>query len=423
MFKYTSKILKFGLVASTVLSTGSAVAASAQYSEYIESISFERKAGVHIDVVLENVSPNKHVDNVKIFPKSANIPIEFDGTVRCEKDRKVDYHGAKLYFGDVSLFVDMINVGNAVDLGTYFPSYYEWTGTRWANESGNNEAFNLSLLTVKNLPANLRIDPVAELNKKLQAHMAGGKSKASFYQKEQFIELTRPVTLAAACEKYISAGKVPKKWGYRTANVKFVIRYAGDPEVNETGKLNPVLGNNQPGGGNINQNLPLQLTEATFQPNIPHYIGKCVPNQDPKIRFNFKGSGKGSIQFIIEDGSSPVYSTPVIAYDSKSQHNRYHDFDYPLKAKMAQKAAWKVVNQTINHNLKIRAKVKTAGSNDWGPYQNFGQAVWKHRCTPQTTVPGSNGGKVFNPQNSNPGDKLQIQLNNTSPKPARKSSD
>ena len=38
----TSKILKFGLVASTVLSTGSALAASAQYSEYIESISFER---------------------------------------------------------------------------------------------------------------------------------------------------------------------------------------------------------------------------------------------------------------------------------------------------------------------------------------------------------------------------------------------
>lgn len=420
IFKCT---VQSGIIAMVAITSAPVHAAGSGYSEYISSISFDRSQGIHTDVILKNTSANKHIDAVNVQASKSSMNIGFSGTVKCQKDKKVTYFEAKLYLGDVSLFVDTINAPNAVELGAYHPSFQEWAGTKWVGESGNNEDFPILLSKVKNLSANLKIDPIAELNKKLQAHLNQGKSKLSFYQKDQYVEVTRPVTLASSCRKYVSPGFVPRKWGYRTTNVTFVIRYEGDPDISNAGKLNPVISQSQMGGGKYNQTLPLQLNEAKFQPNVPHYIGKCSPTNDPIIRINYNGNGAGQVKFMIEDQGNPVFGQNALNYDSKQQLNKHLDFAYPLKAKLAQNASWKTVNKTFNHPLKIRAQIKDINSDSWGAWKDYGQVVWNHRCTPSVTVPLAGGAKKFQEAPSKPGFSSTIIKKRTPLKPKRLSND
>lgn len=421
MLKNTQTMLKFGLVAGTLLSSSSVWAASSEYAEYVESITFKREQGIGYDVVLKNTSANKDVDAVNIEPTKSKMDIAFEGSVKCDKNRKTSFREAKIYFGDVFLFVDTIQSNGAADLGAYYPTSHEWTGLKWVTESGNNEDFSISFNKVKNLAPNFRFDPVAELDKKLQAHLNSGKTKASFYQKDQVIEVTRPVTLAGACKKYLNPGHTPRKWGYKTASIKFKIIYHGDPDVKLVPKLNPVLGNNQGNNQYDAQDLPLELSEATFQPNMPHYIGKCIPDQNPKIRFNFKGNGKGQVKFMIKDGGTTILTTSEINYDSKQQHKRHFDFYYPLISKMNQYPSWRQINKTMNHTLRIKAKVKDIDNGTWTGWEDYGEAIWRHRCTPQVTVPTTGGGKAFQGQGqgANQGNKLMIKPVNPQPKPKR----
>jgi len=413
------KSVQFGLIASALLAPTAALSAGSGYSEYVSSINFSRTGGIQYDIILENASNNKHINAVNIQPVSNHFDVMFDGAAKCQKDKKVDYYESKLYLGNVSLFVDIINEQGARELGSYNPTFRQWTGTKWVSETGNFEPFTFNLSEVKNLSPNLRIDPVGEFNKMLAAHVNSGKSKLSFLQKEQFIDITRPVTLASACSKYINPGYVPRKWGYKTVNVTFNIRYKGDPEITNKAQVKAgLLGGSQ---GKITQNLPMQLSEAKFQPNMPHHIGKCAPDEDPVLRVNYKGNGKGKIQFMIEDNGSPVFSPNEINYDSTQQINRHFDFKYPLIAKLAHKANWRQINVTFNHPLTVRAKIKDHNSDTWGQWENYGAAVWRHRCTPQLNIPApGNGQKVFDQTPTKPSlGTIKKSLNPTQ-RPARK---
>ncbi len=412
------KTLQFGLMASSVFAPTAALSAGSDYSEYVSKITLERQ-GIQIDVVLENISNNKHINFANIQPKTSSFDVDFRGVVICQKNKRVDYITSKVYLGNVSLFVDTINEQGAHLLGDYKPSFEEWSGTKWFGEAGNFDPVTFNINQLKNLSQDIRIDPLAEFNKKLNAHINGGKSKLDFLQNEQFFSINRPITLASACRKYLEPGNHQRKWGYKTINVNFSFRYAGDPEIHNKAQVKAGLIGGQ---SEINQNLPLKLNEAKFQPNMPHHIGKCAPDTDPVIRVNYKGNGKGKIRFMVEDNGSPVFSTNEISYDSKQQLNQHLDFEYPLIAKLAQRADWRQINKTINHPLQVKAKVKDVNANSWSDWEDFGSATWRHRCTPQLAIPSANNGqKAFDqsPQSTDLG-KIRKQVTPT-PKPARQS--
>src|SRR5690606_38348786 len=96
----------------------------------------------------------------------------------------------------------------------------------------------------------------------------------------------RPLTLAGWCKKSVS------KAGYNTITTKIRIKYEGDPAVNETPVMKAQLQGQMP--NQVGNNLPLKLDKADFQPNIPHYSGKCLPDGNQKIQINLQFSGNGS---------------------------------------------------------------------------------------------------------------------------------
>lgn len=366
--------------------------AAEAYGDYVERIDLSQGGGINVHILLKNTSANKHVDAVKVAPASGTMEIPLDGHVKCEKDKDTNYDNAKAYFGTVSLFVDEINPVNVLYEASFNPSNTTWNGVgngKWVTEAGDGVPFTVPLAQIKQGHPALRLDPVAEMEKKLQTHLNQGKSKAEFYQKDQFVEVERPITLAGWCRKTISFSQAVSKAGYKTIMAKLTIRYEGDPAVTDAPKLNAQMQGNMPNA--INQDLPMQLVEATFQPNMPHYIGKCMPDQDPKIRVNYKGSGKGTIRFMVEDNSSPVYSTQDIPFDS-ANGPAFFDFNYPLKAKLESRPQWQEVNKTVTHPLSIRAKIRDENSDAWGEWKDYGAAEWKHRCSPQVTVQMGGGG-------------------------------
>ncbi|WP_417433290.1 hypothetical protein [Kiloniella sp.] len=380
------------IISSTVF------AASSGNSEYVQNVdlSFPGYAAV---INVKNTSGSKSVNNVNLQVQESSIEIEADGFVQCGNDKKIDFKEAKIYFGPLGMFVDDINDNAALYQSAYEVSHKSRIGLgKWVTEgTDGDESFSVPLNQIKNGHPAVRVDPLEEINKKLQSHLQGGGSKADFYKNDQEIVLQRPVSLAGWCRKYLSPGHSPWKAGFETKNFTIQVKYKGDPAITDKPILNAQLGQvgNNP---QYNNNQSLLLNQAIFQPNMPHHIGKCsegTPN--PKIRVNYKGAGKGTVRFKIgvknSEGNFVLPNIYLGSYDSESQINRHFDFDYPLIEKMynhQQFKWWNTINKTYEHAMTIEAQVKDQNSDSYGPWEEFGSATFKHRCTPQVTVNGSN---------------------------------
>jgi len=369
---------------------------NSQNSEYLHDVSLQIEDGIYTNtIILKNSATDKHIDSLNVTAQSSHIDIEVGGMVSCQKDKGVDYTESKIYFGPAYLFVDSVVAPKALYDKEFYPSYRQWVGVSgWGDtESGDSQPFSVPLNSVKSGDAAIRFNPIEELNKELQVHLNLGGSKIDFYKKDHIISVERPVTLVGTCRDFITNSQQRYKSGYDTKMVELTVKYEGDPNLNKVGALNAKLGGNLP--QEINQNLPMILNSATFQPNMPHHIGQCPAKQDPELRINFKGAGEGQVRFMVYDGSTNVYGSPALSFNSKNSGGKgHHDFTFPFNAKYNVTQAWKQINKTINHPLKIRAQIKDKNAVTWGSWANYGQATWKHRCTPTTQfgTPGSLGG-------------------------------
>ncbi|WP_419902643.1 hypothetical protein [Kiloniella sp.] len=369
-------------------------AASSGNSEYVQNVdlSFPGLAAV---IHVKNTSVNKLASQVKLQVQESSIKIQANGFVQCGNDKQIDFKEAKIYFGPLSMFVEDINDNAALYKSNYNVSNKTRIGLgKWVTEGTNgDETFTVPLNQIKNGHPALRVDALEEINKKLQVHLQGGGTKADFYKKNQEIVLQRPVSVAGWCSKYVSPGFTPSKAGFETQNFTIQVKYEGDPDITDKPILNAQLGGNLP--NQLNQNLPLQLSKADFQPNMPHHIGKCLPDSNPKIRVNYSGTGKGSIRFKIgeEEGNFVIFTSNQTSYNSADQMNRFLDFNYPLIEKMDQDQFkwWKTINKTYNHSLTIKAQIKDQNSDNYGAWKDYGTAIFKHRCTPQVNIITSPG--------------------------------
>lgn len=396
----TSPVLNAAALLAMALTT--TVVSANQYPNYISGVTLSVENGINSHAVfLKNASASKQLDALQLQAETTHIEVDFNGNVACAADNKIDYDKARAYFGPISLFLDSVQSPQTLYDAGYHPSFTTGKGNTRLTEAGNSQSFKIPVAQIQQGHPAVRFNPEEELNKKLQQHLNQGGSKIDFYKQDHFITVNRTVSLAGWCKNTSNNTSRP---AVASASIDMTVIYKGDPDLIAPVQLSAQLAQSQL-PGQITHNQPFTLNTATFQPNMPHYIGKCFPDSDPIIRINYSGNGKGLIRFIVDDNSSPVYGSSEIAYDSAVAVNGHLDFSYPLIAKLNQEynAGWDTPNQTFSHPLTVRASIKDVNSNTWSEWKDYGNANWNHRCVPQLNVkPGGALGGINSGQQPAP---------------------
>ncbi|SDU07521.1 hypothetical protein [Halopseudomonas salegens] len=380
------------VLAALALTMTAGAASANLYPEYISGVSLSVEKGIYThSVELENIAASKQLQAMQLQPDKTHVDVDFTGLVSCAASNNVGFDHARAYFGPISLFLDSVQSPQTLFDAVYHPSFTSGKGNKRVTEAGNQQSFSIPLSQIKQGHPAIRFNPQEELNKELQQHLGQGGSAIDFYRQDHYITVSRTVSLAGWCKNTSSNTSRP---AFASTSIDMTVIYKGDPDLIAPVQLSGQLaGTEMP--GHIGHDLPLMLNSASFQPNMPHYIGRCVPETDPVIRINYSGNGKGHIRFRVEDNSNPVHSSGEIVYDSTTNMHAHHDFSYPLTAKLNQgyNAGWDTLNQTFTHPLSIKASVRDADSNTWSEWKAYGSANWNHRCVPQVAVqPGGGAG-------------------------------
>jgi hypothetical protein len=429
----SASVLAIGMGAFGTTTT--AWADNAVMSEYVKDVDLQLP-GMSAVVNVKNISGNKLASKVKLQAMENALGFEIDGTVQCAQDSDVDFSNAKVYFGPVTNNNGTISDATALDSESASVSFKTWGTTGfakkgWLTESaGGTQLYEAKLSDVKNGHPALRVDPIAEIEKAADAFVNNGGTLADFYKHDRNIVLQRPISLAGWCQK-----NGQKKGGFETKNHTVTIKYQGDPAVYQVALNAQLANNNMPNQVQQNPDLPFQLNDVEFQPNMPNYIGKCLPDQNPKIRVNFNVAGgkQGLIDLRIkEEGNQYAdygnfFETSGIA--KNPQNGGSLDFSFPLKEMLSQdKYAFmmQLNNKTYSHNMVIEARFKNFdGSNEWSQWKEYDNAVFKHRCTPQLSPNlGGNNGGIGGYDNGGQGNAKptfdKVQPANPGPKPLDK---
>lgn len=402
--------------------TTQAFAAAEGHSEYVENVDIDFSGPTAV-ITVKNVSANKHVNALDLKTQESKLDFLVDGFVKCKKANGVDFLGAEAYFGGVGIG----GFGQLTTTGTLHSEKIDVAFTDKAHEiaEATEDTFSVPLNKIKNGHPALRIDPLEELEK---ARQAFNGSDVDFYKQDQEIVLQRPISLGTVCGKLNNTDK--RSVGFETKNATVKVKYVGDAAVNDTPVLKAQLANN-PNQIQQNPDLPFQLNGVDFQPNIPNYVGKCLPDQNPKIRVNFNVAGgkQGLVDLRIKSVSNQYADYGDYFEESgiaKSPNNGggFLDFSFPLKEMLSQdKYSYMAIsnNKTYSHNMKIEARYKNFEGGNWSQWKDYDTAVFKHRCTPVVVPTGGNGGKIGY-DNSGSAPKLNgtIQAVPASPKPIDK---
>lgn len=391
-----------------------ALAEQSANSKFVDKVSLDFP-GMAAVIHVKNVSADKHLSAINLVPQESKMDFKISGTVYCNPGTNVRFKGAHAYFGNVAL-------GGFGQLSTSATLYTETASVAYKEKKKDSveyteDTFSVPLASVKNGSPSLKVDPVAEINKKLQAHIQSGGKAVDFYQHDQEVVLQRPISLAGVC-----GNNTDNTVGFRTKNHTIQIKYQGDSKVFDKGQVNAHMGNQQP--NQIGNNFPYKLDKADFQPNMPDYTGKCVPGVNPKIRINFQASGseQGLIDLRVAAVSNTYGAHPHYFETSgiinNPGANSHVDFYFPLKEMLAQDkySYMKEPNKTWNHNMRVEARYRNMKDGTWSEFKNFDTAVFKHRCIPGVT-PGVNnmGGVKTNDQSPRP--QLNIKRPPVQPDP------
>jgi hypothetical protein len=391
------------LMLGMLLASSSLQADQSASSQHVDAVnlSFPGQAAV---INIKNNSANKDVSKIKLAVEGSSMAFTLAGSVYCDPGLNVRFKGATAYFGPVNLNDDALNSSGTLHSQSVSVGYKE------KNKDVveyTEDVFTVPLNKVVNATPSLRVDALGEMEKKLQAHIQGGGKAVDFYQQDHDIVLQRPISLAGIC-----GNNSKNTVGYYTKNHTVQIKYKGDPQIFQPAQVNAQLANaglpNQ-----VGNNLPFRLDQATFQANIPHYYGACLPNKNPKIRMNFQvsGSERGIIDLRVAAKSIYAYyqrdtffTTEGMIRDPKSGGGHL-DFEFPLKEILSvpQQSFMLQQNKIFSHNMRIEARYKNLQNGTWSPYKEYGTATFKHRCEPSVNPKLGNMGGMQGYQNKAPG--------------------
>lgn len=428
--------MKYFIVKASIIAMGLA-SFGVHASLHVKQLDFTLNYSA--DIHVKNVSGDTSPSEVELQVQESSIDIYADGFIECANDKDVRFKtdSAKIYFGPVSFVSHSTTINSSATLyQSSHPIGFKhrtWKAGTWFEEAiPKNQVFTVPLTAIKNGHPALRVNALAELNKKLQAYLQKGGQAIDFYKSDQKITLQRPISLSAACEGNAGSSKGNMGTQFQTRDYQITIRYEGDPNLTDE-PAKPLVAVSVKAAGNeqsqLNNILPFKLDKATFQPNMPNYVGQCIPDKNPKLRMNFQMSGSemGEIDVRVVGASNfgpqeTYFETTGVVTNPKGGDS-YLDFDFPLKELLAKNMySYMAVssNTTYNHSLHIQARYKNFTDGTWSEYKNFGGAQFKHRCTPQVAVElGGNGGKLGYQEGNNPKPGLYVQPITPSPNPVK----
>ncbi|MBO6826520.1 MAG: hypothetical protein JJ879_09980 [Sneathiella sp.] len=278
--------------------------------------------GINFHVKLENKANNKHINNIDIQPMSDVMAFPLKGFVQCAKDKSVSFSSAKVYFGSVQRTGKTVVPVNVLHEAKYFPTASEWTGLigGWVAEGGNYQPYEVPLSAVKNGPADLRIDPIAEFNKKLQKHINEGGSKLEFLKKEHLITINRPISLVGTCRESIDFSKSEFGSGYETQSIPVTIHYKGDPDL---------YGGIQKDNTANDFAALFQVTSASVTPHVKDYVGECPV--DLKFRLSMKAQGAGTVKFRLIGEKGYKGGVHTINFTKNDLGSKIYDFSHAIE--------------------------------------------------------------------------------------------
>ena len=408
-------------IAALSLSTLTAYAATSRNSEFVKNVDIDYPGSAAV-IHIKNTAANKHVNAVDLKVQESNLNFLIHGLVECKSGNAVKFFGAHAYFGPVGIG----GLGGLSTSATRHTDTIEVGYDDGGSVEYTEDTFTVPLNKLQNGHPATRVDPLEEINKKLQAHLQGGGTKVDFYKHDQEIVLQRPLSLAGVCGNKHKVGD--NSVGFETKNHTIQIKYEGDPAINDTPVINAqLLNGNMP--NQINNDLPIHLDKAEFQPNIPNYVGKCLPDDNQKIQINlqFSGNGAGYLDLKVVPVSN-TYADYGTYYSFNSlpvnaQATKKLDFSFPLKTMLQQeKYSYMAIanNKTWNHNMKIQGRFKSKeDDSQWSQWKDMDTAIFKHRCVPQLNGQLGNQGGIQGYDNGNAGSviKSTIKANPVTPIP------
>ena len=365
-------------------------------------------SGAEPEVTVKNVAGSHHLNALQLAVQGNTVPVAVSGHVDCTGTQIENWTYREGHFLSSAAF----GIGRtSLVMGKALPGSSDID--RDSAMSANT--FQLPVATLAN--PQIGIDPVAIV----LAAAEQAPSKVGYLRQNHVISVKIPLRWEASCAPYIR-NKITKKTiiesaqpSYLTKDVTLKIVYQGDPQLFD---VNAQLAQ----GGGLPDQLqagaqPFKITQMTFQPNMPHHVGACPATT--KIRVFYQGQGKGEVRIRVNDGSSTIYDSPKIAFDSQGG-KQHHDFEIATP-----KASKFDLNKTVAHLLKVYVRGKAENEQTWpAHYQVMDTATWNHRCTPQLNpaVGGATGsGKVGGFQNGGasqaPTPTLQLKQPETQPAP------
>ena len=378
-------------------------------SDFVDEVklTFTGQAAV---IHVKNTSANKNVNAVNLAVQESKMDFGLSGTVYCDPGINVRFKGGYAFFGNLTLDGDgNVNASNTLHGQNSFSVAYQEKKNDPIEYVDN--IFSVPLNKVKNGSAALKVDPVAELNKKLQQHINNGGKAVNFYRNEQQVVLQRPISIAGIC-----GNNSKNSAGYYTKNHTIQIIYEGDKNVVDH-KLNPQLGQ-QPGqiklnakpipivpmGGNGTIEAgyqPLQISQANILAETLSYTGHCP--KELKFTVRIKGQGRGGVKYRVKDGITHIKSSGSMIFDEKGTW--WQDvFTYTVKAEK--------MNQQVNHNFSLKVEYRDGQAQGMGWKEFNGTGLqWKHKCTPQSkfNMGQQQGGLQFNNNSNSQGMDIKVK--------------
>ena len=391
-------------------------------SDMVRSIQLELPSEAVITV--RNMAAQKHVNSVQLETVGNSVDFTYSGGLKCKNKKKVLLSSVDVYYGPLSFAANKA-------LNTALTKHSQ-TASVAVEENGIAEStppdnFSVPLSKISSGSPVIALNPVAEIQKKFNAHVQGGGSAEEFYQNDQEVVVKRPLSLGGTCAKagiYNDYSLKNHESGFDVEMASIRIRYEGDPEV--TGK--PLLNAQIPQGGGLPNaydntdpvDQPFKLETADFIA-VQNYTGKCIPDSNPKINITFQASGdmKGIVDLYVVAESNTYNDTNMeyatiggIANDPGKGPGSV-SFYFPLREILQYEdlAYLGQPNKTISHNMRIKGRYRNQGLGEtMSELQDFGTAVFKHRCIPQVNAVINQGNGIQGYDNSGTGETTKLKV-------------
>lgn len=327
-------------------------------------------------VVVRNIAGNHHIDNLNLAVQGNTIAVGVSGFVDCtgtQFENWVQRFGHYLSSAAYGIGRSSLVLGKALP------------GSQSIDHTSDMDAHTFQLPVAKLADPQIAVDPVAVV----LAAANAAPNKVQWLRQDHTLTVKIPLRWEAGCA-YYTRNKVTKKTiresaqpSYLTKDVELKIKYEGDQQLYA---VNAQVAQGGQQGGFQAGPQPFEITSAQFQPNMPHHVGACPATK--QIRINYQGQGEGELRIRIAVGNTPIHESGDIAF---SPNNGAKHYDFEIETP---KAYVNNINNTIQHNLRVLVRTRSAGENAWSAdYELMDQAVWKSRCTPVVN-PVIGGGNV-----------------------------